>query len=360
MPALGSYGLSQLGMSTLLQAFQQQGITTYAMASLNTGYSARFQATDVRDIYSVWINWATVTAAGAVTLRIETSDTSTGKPSGNLYDANATKAFTPTVGWQQVTFSTPPSTGLTAGNEYHLVLLTTTGGTAHTLNAYNVLANLSEASPAIALTAADGTTRSNFAVVTASRPIGSIVFSDSSEECLALCPYAATTSFAVYGTRSAGMKFITTNALKISGVRIHKPTKNGSPDDFRVRILDSANALVTGASVTLPKVSIVTGRSVWAIFPAVVTLAAGTYRVLIDAPAHATSSGNEYVVLASTVRSTATMPGGATPNFVLTSTTDVTAGTPSWTNSTVDEAAIGLIVDAQVAISSGIVVVEDD
>ena len=136
-------------------------ISNYAMAALNAGFCARFPALNTKDIKSIRLYWGTVTAAGVVEARIETIDTATGKPTGSLYDAAATKSFTPTAGAQTVTFDTLPTTGLTEGTYYALVLLTTTGGTAMTLRSH---VQIGGNGPAM-LKADDGTTRTNFAVV---------------------------------------------------------------------------------------------------------------------------------------------------------------------------------------------------
>lgn len=93
-------------------AMAASGVVSYAMPTLNNGFSGRFMAYDTRDIKSVYVNFSSVSAPGTVELRIETIDNTTGKPSGTLYDANATKSFTPAAGWNTVTFDTLPTTGL--------------------------------------------------------------------------------------------------------------------------------------------------------------------------------------------------------------------------------------------------------
>ena len=45
--------------------------TTYAMAAANTGYCVRFKAAGTRDIKSGWVQWATITAAGTITVTVE-------------------------------------------------------------------------------------------------------------------------------------------------------------------------------------------------------------------------------------------------------------------------------------------------
>src|SRR3990167_9909155 len=137
------------------------GLNTYAMAGLNVGFCARFPALNTLDITAIKIYWNQVTTPGTIEARIETMDAATWKPTGSLYDAAATKSFTPAAGAQTVTFDTPPSTGLTDGTYYGVVLLTTVAGTTQTLRSHTTKGGNG---PAI-LTAADGTTRTNFAVV---------------------------------------------------------------------------------------------------------------------------------------------------------------------------------------------------
>src|SRR5262249_33821229 len=158
MAASGRFNRFTWGFDEILREWGVSiapGATTFAMANLNTGYCARFMANDARDVASVWINWSTVSSPGTVQVRIETIDATTGKPSASLYDATATVNITPSAGWQQATFASLPTTGLTAGTEYALVLLTTVAGTTQTLRAY-LTASGSGSFPAAALTAADG------------------------------------------------------------------------------------------------------------------------------------------------------------------------------------------------------------
>lgn len=352
VPGILSRGLGYI--DTALSSFGiGSAAITYAMAALNTGWCARFQAVDTRDIWSVWVNWSTVTTPGTVTVRIETIDVATGKPSGTLYDANATLAFTPAAGWQQLTFASHPTTGLVAGNEYGIVLLTTGAGTTHTLRSH--LSSVGHF-PANSLTAADGTTRSNFASVANSCPISTIGFSDGNEEFLGMAPFATSTSFSVYGTRSAGAKFVVPagETWVVLGVQLGTPNPVGSPDDFRVRILDSSNALVTNASVTLPKVSVagVTNVSsrLLAVFPALVTLTAGTYRIAVDHPAHATVVGNRHDLYNAAVRVAALNAS----SFIGTTTTDVTVGSPTWTDTTTDAPLMALVIDSMTAAGGGV------
>ena len=153
--------------------------STYAMAAANTGYCGRFKAAGTRDIKSVWVNWQTITAAGTITLTVEGIDLTTGDPDGSVNDAAATVTAAPTAGWQNFAFASTPTTGLTDGTDYGVVLITATLGTAHTLNAHVNLSHVTSL-PTTAATAADGTTRSNFAEVANCIPVMYLVYDDDS------------------------------------------------------------------------------------------------------------------------------------------------------------------------------------
>lgn len=305
---------------------------THAMAALNTGWAARFTAIDTRDVKTVYVHWNSVSSPGEVTVRIETIDATTGKPSGTLYDANASLAFTPTAGWQALTFASIPTTGLTAGSEYAIVLLTTTGGTTQTLSR----SVPSPCYPSITLTASDGTTRSNFAEVNTHRPICTLIMDDDEEEILAFQPYVTVDqSKDIYGTNAAGMKFVvpagttkTFTAYQWFGSRTGTPA-----GDLRFRILDSDDAAVAGTTVTVDKDSLTNVNARDAMIPLVggpVTLAAGTYRAVLDSVSSANSS-NCWTVIGANVRVAGNTPSG----FVMTDTADVTAGPPiTWTDTT--------------------------
>lgn len=342
MPVPGRFHRSIFGSDDYVHAISANaGPVGYAMAALNAGWCARFTAPDARDVLSVYINWQTVTAAGTVELRIETVDAATGKPTGTLYDANASKSFTPASNWQQVTFDTPPTAGLTAGTEYAVVLLTTSAGTAHTLRSHNTQGSY----PTVVLTAADGTTRSNFAEVANSVPVLTLVFEDSLEESLNCSPYATTSIVTLFGTNAGGMKFTVPpgTTLAVAGIEVGNQVRTGTPaGDLRFRVLDSSDSAVAGTTVTLDKDSLasVNGRRVRFHFPAVVSLAAGTYRIVLDSASSANSS-NCWSFRSAVVRVAANAPSG----FLLTSTTDVTAGPIVWVDTATDVPPLGLVLD---------------
>lgn len=321
------------------------GADPVAMHTLNAGLAFRFQAKDTRDVKSVNLYWANVATPGQVTVRIETVDATTGKPSGSLYDASAAKtAIAPTLGLNTITFASLPTAGLTAGNWYAVVVLTTTGGTT---------SSIASSAPATSfgvavLTAADGTTRSNFAEVTGGSPICSLIYEDDAEEPTGMSPWYTRTLNAVNSTIAYGAKFTAVSTMKIAGVKFIGVRKAGSPGDMRVRIFNG-NSAVSGASVTVDKdmLSNVSYSHVRAWFPAPVSLTAGSsYRVVMDQPGAAVA-GNDWSILSFPFISAA--PGG----FLLTSTADVTAGTITWTDSTTATAGVQLILDTITTTSGG-------
>lgn len=325
------------------------GFTSFAMASLNTGWCTRFIAPDTRDVKSVNVNWATVATPGTVQVRIETIDATSGKPTGSLYDANAVLSFTPSAGWQTLTFASLPTTGLTAGTAYGVVLLTTVGGTTQTLRSHSPGA----VCPTSVLTAADGTTRTNFADVSG-QPILSLIMEDDVEESVACCPFAIQSHYKIFGTQAAGMKFVVPANLTISvdAVEIGAIDKVGTPaGDLRVRIFNSSDAAVAGTTVTIDKdylglLSLARRARIPLLTP--VSLTGGTYRVVLDSASSANSS-NCWQLEASTGRSAAMVPSG----WIATSTADVTAGTITWTDTNTDLPSIVLRLDNIPDVSAG-------
>jgi len=352
MAVPGSLYRSIIGADNVVTAIALNGgATTFAMASLNTCWAARFMAGDTRDILSVYVNWSSVASAGTVTLRIETIDATTGKPTGSLYDANATLAFTPVAGWQLLTFASAPTTGLTAGTEYAILLITTTGGTTQTLRA-SVAAG---AYPTMVQTAADGTTRSNLTDTTSGVPICTAIFEDSVEETLDFCQFATISNYNIFGTAAAGVKFVVPVNLTflVDGIDMPYVLRTGTPaGDLRVRIFNSADTAVSGTTITIDKDSVLggSGRRWKARFGAPVSLAAGTYRIVLDSASSANSS-NCYTIVAGVARAAANVP----TNLNATNTADVTAGTISWTDTNTQQMAMGLLLDSISGSGGGVV-----
>lgn len=333
----------------------QGGITGYAMAALDAGFAARFVALSTKDIASVTLRWGTVTAAGTITLRIETVDATTGDPTGTLYDANAViTGIVPTSGVQTYTFSSVPTTGLTVGTQYAVVLITTAAGTTHSLAAHTT-GVVPSRYPIIVSTTATAVTRSTFAEITQSCPCLAFTMDDATVEDCGLLPYANNSTFTVYGTRAAALKIVLTRSESVAGVEVRAVTYTGTPaGDFRLRILDSSDAAVAGTTVTADKDSLpnIANSGIVMRLPVPVTLTSGTYRVVIDSASSANAS-NCWTVSAATF-----LLSGAVPSaFRFSTTTDVTAGPPvTWTDSTTDIPGIALILDSQVAGTSGMVV----
>lgn len=326
------------------------GIVSYAMAALNTGWCARFTAPDTKDVKSIRLNWITVSAPGTVVLRVETIDATSGKPSGTLYDANATYSITPAAGVQTYSFVTLPTAGMVAGAEYAIVLLTTVAGTTHNLGSgVNPVAQARY--PTLVLTAADGTTRTNFAEVANYIPVASIVWEDDSEDPLALYPYYSFSNNNIYGNIGVSQKLVTTISHKLAGISLDYLGRTGTPaGDLRVRIFDSADATVAGTTVTVDKESLtnISGRNLFLHFPAIVTLPAGTYRVVVDSAASANSSN------CWNLRGVKFLTSAAVPNNYRVSTTpDLTTGPIVWTDSSTDNAPVGLFLDSFSAAAGG-------
>lgn len=299
-----------------------------ALASLNAGYVARFIPTDTRDIKSVPMRWTSISAPGTVQLRIETVDATTGKPTGTLYDANAVKSFTPTSGNQIVTFDTLPTTGLVAGTEYAIVLLTTVGGTTMTLGGY-IPSQFVARLPAATLTAADGTTRSNFAEVVSSRPTIALIMEDNAYETFGMLPaYTGGNITDCYAARAVGAKFTLPTSVKLWGIGLSPFYRGGTPTgNIRVRIFDTSNTVLHTVIADKDSLTNTHTRSLFLPFPdAPITLAAGTYRWAGDQTDHSSTSGNYWRINAMDFQYANLVPSG----WIYTYTLDIDAGTIVW------------------------------
>ena len=327
------------------------GISNQAMAALNTGVAFRFLALNTKDIKSFRLRWASVTAAGTVQLRIETVDAATGKPTGTLYDANAVYNITPVAGVQTYTFATLPTTGLVVGNMYAVVLLTTVAGTTQTL-AYGVGVVGSSTYPVTVMSAADGTTRTNFVEITNVVGACSFVLDDDTEELLGHYPYANTSSFLIYGVTAGAGKFNLPVSLNIAGVYAGVSITGTPAGDLRIRIFDSSDNVVSGTTTTLDKDGLLVigtaTRTVYAPFTSIITLSAGNYRVVIDSP-NSINSTNCYSSKGLLFFSLAAVG----TNFRTSTTTDVTVIPITWTDSNLADASVALNIDSIPAASGG-------
>jgi hypothetical protein len=340
----GTYFRSKYGADEMTGGLVQgNSITNFTMAALNNCAAYRFTAPDTRDISSVWIFWTSVSSPGKTQLRVETIDTTSGKPTGTLYDANASIEFTPTANWQQCTFAVQPTTGLTAGNEFAILIITTTAGTTQTLGVKPSSLTEWVSLPIISLTAANGSTRSNLVEFDRSLPICSIVFSDNNEELLGFCPYATfDTSNNIFGTAGVGLTFSIFNdsALNVAGIEAYIK-KIGTPaGDLRAGIYQGSARLT---SITLPRnsaSSLTSNAKIRLYFNSPITLVSGTYRLVFDSASSANSS-NCWQCNAAVARSSNTVPSG----FAYTTTTDVTASPITWTDTANKLPGVNLIVD---------------
>ncbi len=315
--------------------------TSYSMATLNTGCCWRFTARTTKDIKSVRIRWSGVTAAGAVQLTIETIDSTTGKPTGTLYDANASYNITPVAGVQTYTFATLPTTGLTIGTEYGIVLLTTTGGTTQTVVHSNSSTVLNPSLPSQVLTAADGTTRSNFAELSGGRaPIFSLVDEDDNEIEVGNTPYHNYASaINLYGDNVMALKIVLPSNINytVKSMELNYMIRTGTPaGNLRVRIFDGTNSVVTGSTIELDKDSIGNINALGAIaaFDGGITLSGGTYRLAVDSPNSANSS-NCYTSRYAVAFNSSCLPS----SVVLSTSTD---GGTNWTDDSTQLPPIGL------------------
>lgn len=277
--------------------------TTNTFTTANQGWCARIMARDTRDIKSIAVNFSAVTTPGTVTARIETLDAN-GEPTGTLYDANASKSFTPAVGWNVVTFDVLPTTGLAAGTMYGLVLIKDNAGTTCTLRSH-ANANLQGSWPICVLTAADATTRSNFSESANTTPVAYFVLEDDALAAMGCMPSTGGgTQQLTSADICVAQKIVLPVSVVIRGVRFvgnAGVSKVGTPTvDLRLRILNSSNSAVSGTTVTIDKdmLTQVNGRGLYVPLPPT-TLAAGTYRIAFDSAGDGSNNfGMSYITLA--------------------------------------------------------------
>jgi hypothetical protein len=275
-----------------------------------------------------------------VQFRIETVDATTGKPTGTLYDANAVINVTPALGIQTYTFATLPTTGLIVGNEYAVVALTTVAGTTQTIRSSVTNTGYSKY-PTIVLTAADGTTRTNFAEVGGSVPCLSLVNESNIDQAGQFAPFSTTVSNAFFGANTWASSLITiSNPIKVASIRFQQ-SKAGTPaGDIRIRILDRSNNLIPNSTLTIDKDSLLTAstsRGHEKMFPTIISLPAGTYRVVFDS-ATSVDSSNCFNLSSGTFLNANAVSSG----HRLSTSTD---GGVTWTDSTTDQAAVWLGLD---------------
>ena len=325
---------SIIGPSRQLGGLVSSGApTTTALGAVNSGWAARHVAGSTLDVKAVKIHWGTITAAGQVRIRYEAIDTATGKPSNSAYDANATLAGqTPTTGVTTYTFASLPTTGRTVGGSYAVTVVTTTGGTTHTLNSY-ISESAPSALPAAVLTTADAGTA--WTEVAASTPVVILVMEDDTEVALqeGLSPFSSITAQNLFSTNGVASKIAVPVAMSMFGVDLSGVVKIGTPaGDLRIRVMDSNSNVVSGATVTIDKDNIVTNmgtRGGTFLFASPVTLPAGTYRIVADCTSCADSSNCWRVSTADS------MSGLSVPSSYSSSTTaNSTATPPTWTDST--------------------------
>jgi hypothetical protein len=344
MALIGRFGGFVWGHNDFALAISKDTNNSYAMPTANNGWCARFRSQTTLDVKSLWLYFNAITSPGTVDLRIETIDATTGKPTGTLYDANASKNFTPVTGWQNVAFASIPTTGLTVGNEYGLVLLKNGAGTTVDLNSH-VARSKETAHPSAVLTATDGSTRSNFAEVINTIPILTVVFEDDVEETVNCCGFSDTTDRSVSGAKAVGAKIVTVGSMILRGIAFEYVIRTGTPDgDFRMRILNAANdSLVAGTTVTIDRdsLALVGGNRIRAHFDSLVTLPAGTYRVIHDNTNRSSTATNCFKLRTAKGRSSSVVSAG----HIYTETLDLDAGTISWTDTASESCPVGLILD---------------
>lgn len=323
------------------------GPNTIGIPALNNSACFRFTATQTLPIVAVRVRWPNVTTPGAVTLRIETIDVTTGKPSGTLWDANAQlTGIVPATGVTGIlyTFAAAPTTPLVIGTEYAVFFITTTAGTTMNLGSGSPNNDLTPFYPYNCLSAADGTTRTNLTEIVRAPPMVAFTLSDASINAMGCYTFTNLASINVFGNRAAGIQIAVPSGavLSVIGIRgLH--ARVGVPaGDVRVRVLDSSNNLVAGATTVIDKDSMTgsSNRRWMALFAAPVSIPAGTYRIVEDSGA-SVDAANCWTVAQAQHMVTALRA----TDYVSISTLDLTATPIVWTENTLAVSAFQLILN---------------
>ncbi len=289
--AWGAFEGAQLGTS--YHNLSTSSPITSDLKADHAGVAFRFTAKSTDDVKSVALRFGTVTAVTGVTVEIWTIDTATGKPS-SIYDAKATATATPTANATNV-FSyaaDPPTTGLVVGDEYAIVIInhTTGGATACILQSHVTpyAGALIGSLPVTVLSTTDA--GSAWTEVASTLPVCSVVFEGDAVHNVGFCPVYTITANKVYDTHYAGGKFVLDTTVSAIGIYA-AVGKTGTPTaNLTMRLYKDNNTVVTGAvrEVNLHSLEtqITTGiRVIRVLFPAAVSLTAGTYRISIDGAA---------------------------------------------------------------------------
>lgn len=348
MAEIGAFGFLPFGgdfSPGIMFRLLLNGADTQNMYTLNNASCYRFHATTTKDVKSVNISWYNI-VGGPPTMNLSIEPITDGKPTGTPYDAAATKSFNPSAAatWQTVTFDTLPTTGMTVGNEYGIVIINTAnnGCTNATIRHYMAVSGY----PITAMYAADGTTRANLAEVgsSGSIPVCTLVFDDDTEESLGMFPFAVTnTAFLIYGADRWVGSLITVPTgiqIKVRGIYVNYVSGSGTPasrGDLRVRILDSTNGVELTRTFDRDSLQSLQYKRMEVIFEPV-TLAAGTHRVVLD------SSGsdvtNNWTFKGCQASSSKFVPSSC----IWTSCTDGSTG-PTWSNDSTVFSPISLLLD---------------
>jgi hypothetical protein len=351
MPVPGAAYGSLWGPGAIAFAHAAGGVVTFDAKAAGATWAARFTATQALPVISVKINFSAVTmGTWAGTVTVEAIDATTGKPPATVtpYDVNATKAaITFTTGWNTITFAVAPTTNLTPGVEYAIVLRTTTAATALTINSHiaqSAYGNI----PNCVLTSADSGT--SWAEVSPSFPIGSLLLTGGGEDPMGMLPYATRTTNNLINDDATALKFVVpSNMTMVVAAVEFIVTKTGTPpagSDIRIRIFDSGDNVVANSTITLDLDSLSTNatlKKIHAKFPnGLITLAAGTYRVVFDC-ASSTSTSNCWRMFGAIPN----VAGNAPAHF--NCSTAPAIATPVWTDTT-DQLPINLVLDSLSAV----------
>lgn len=285
--------------NAMFSHINNSGNTVINIQALNAGVAFRFRAFSTADIKTVNVAFAALTSDFRCKAEIWTIDAATGKPAA-IYDANATFTKTSALtanALNQFTFATTPTTALVVGDEYAIVIITTTAGASTACNlclspggSFSITADTINY-----LTTTDAGTTWTY-VTSPIANVCSYIDENGVEYSTGMHPFInAYASAYIQTTNIVASKVVINTTVVVRGV-FAVLSKAGTPaGDLRCRIVDTNNTLVTNADITLDVDSLVNSggganRRILCPFTSLVTLVPGTYRVIFSSPNSANTS----------------------------------------------------------------------
>lgn len=313
-------------------AFGNNNGLSFSLNSSSVKWSAAFVPPESFTAAKLWLNFQTRTGTnGQYTFRIETDD-GTGKPSGTLAWTNATVSATPSASGWAGPYTLTAAGAIAPGTTYHLL------AAQDVTDASNFLAVKENGQlyiDASGLPSGDGMPFCAYAL----RFNGATWSVGAGSPCFSITDSAGTTGFGqvfdssgnttVTNTAWAGAKFTTLAPMTVWGCSF-STLSSTTAGACAAKLIDSGNNVLATGTIPAGPWRFITGRIPQIfVFDSPVSLAIGTYRVVVKDP-----SGVLRFEYASCANSTlkAFKPGGSAYTYTAGTSSNGTASPTSWTD----------------------------